>query len=108
MTGRGPVAAEAFAQTLRWRQSSADDAVPNSDAVCGHPDAAAEARGVVQEPAGCGGFQRFSPVGGAAYGIPWYVHVSPEIAPSTGPFAVSMVGQLVGIASEAPSRAVRA
>src|SRR5579862_2570153 len=50
--------------------------------------------------AGTGGFQRKSPIGGAAYGIPRNVRTAPSSLPSTMPEAVFTCG-----ADEPPNRA---
>jgi hypothetical protein len=42
----------------------------------------------VQFFAGCGAFQRKSPTGGAANGIPLKIFISPLLYPDTGPLSV--------------------
>src|SRR6185312_491498 len=49
--------------------------------------------------AGCGGRQRKSPTGAAAYGIPLKVETSPSVAPRTMPDAVRTVGPALEAAS---------
>ena len=74
MTGRRSLGFSAPVQTFRYRQSSLTDASATTGA--GVPLAqhllpyCLASRGVVQDATGWGAFQRKSPTGGAAYGMP--------------------------------------
>jgi len=85
-TGRLEVGAASLGvQTLIVKQSSLPVTAPD-DVCCTHalPNAFA-ARSPLQHAAGCGGFHRKSPTGGAAYGMPRNAVDPPLVAPTTAP-----------------------
>jgi hypothetical protein len=115
MTGTGCCGGGSGVHTLRYRQLSScgnSGAEPGGrmTAPWGQPGPNAVAsRGTDQCSIGCGAFQRKSPIGGAAYGIPTNARVAPAIFPCTGPSRVWIsvpdcpltvgvrVGALVGV-----------
>src|SRR5688572_5959703 len=85
--------AEAGAHTLRKRQSSDCIAVEPGQARCGQ---SAQNLFASRTPshffAGCVGRQRYSPTGGAAYGIPLKLETSPTVTPRKVPELVCTSG----------------
>src|SRR5678815_1798106 len=84
-------------QTFTNKQSSdefADIAEPGGKPACGHcaPKLLAS-RSPCHAGKGWGGRQRLSPTGGAAYGIPLKIEMSPSVTPRTIPEAVRTVGE---------------
>src|SRR5262245_51930278 len=53
-----------------------------------------------QRAAGCGGRQRLSPVGGAAYGMPRNWRTSLTSVPRTNPLSVTAIRELLWVAAE--------
>src|SRR5688572_19896079 len=88
MTGAGTVGKGSLTQTFSLRQSSLPVRTRSGSRIEGQLDCVLFAFRNVQAGAGCGGFHRSSPSGGAAYGIPAKTHESPLSAPCTGPFSV--------------------
>ena len=88
----------AGAHTLRNKQSSEDvfeieSAPPRGNAACGQ---SAQNLFASRTPchafAGCGGRQRYSPTGGAAYGIPLKLETFPTVTPRNDPELVCTRG----------------
>src|SRR5262245_36523739 len=91
MTGNGVPGSASGVHTLTVRQSSSErvSVVVPPAVICGRTFAGMVAsRGVVHAVTGCGGFQRFAPVGGAAYGIPRKARAVRTLVPRTTPFGV--------------------
>src|SRR6185295_2629919 len=83
-------------QTFTNKPSSdefADIAEPRGKPACGHcaPKLLAS-RSPCHAGKGWGGRQRWSPTGGAAYGIPLKLETSPSVTPRTIPDVVRTVG----------------
>src|SRR5437660_9833495 len=58
------------------------------------------------ETGGCGGRQRSGPTGGAAYGIPLKVRISPFV-PATAPAVVATIGVVAGAPAVRPAGEMR-
>src|SRR5262245_46519445 len=91
-TGSGALASAAGAHTLRYRQSSeppsSAPAVEISTQLGPH---AMVSRTPSHAGIGCGGLQRRSPTGGAAYGTPRHATTSPSRTPRTYPASVATI-----------------
>jgi hypothetical protein len=91
MTGNGPSPLGTY--TFRYKQSSEVLGVP-PPAICAHGlEKEVAARGELQAAAGCGGFQRESPTGGAAYGMPRNLYMVSVSDPFTVPLSVVAVAE---------------
>src|SRR5438046_949396 len=98
MTGSfAPFFALDGAHTFRNRQSSEEvleiESAPRGKPICAQsaPNLVAS-RTPFQVGKGCGGRQRYSPTGGAAYGIPLKMETSPSVTPRKIPEAALTVG----------------
>src|SRR4051794_24863810 len=89
------------AYTLRYRQSSLVLASPYEPASCAQWGPNLVARTLSHGALGCGAFQRSTPTGGAAYGMPRKVLMVDEEPPVTGPLSVITVRLVSGSAAVA-------
>src|SRR4249920_898751 len=91
MTGDGDARRGLGVQMLNVRQSSVPLIVPlPSGLTCAQRGGSVVACSVagIHERAGCGGFHRRSPTGGAEYGMPRYAQKEPESRPCAVPSSV--------------------
>src|SRR5580765_4896123 len=89
MTGTGDAGAGSGVQTFTLRQFSLPTTVVlPAGLTCGHITPAVAFSVDAQGAAGCGGFHRRLPSGGAANGMPRELHDTPLSMPCTIPFAV--------------------
>src|SRR5689334_21871093 len=108
MTG-APKCGRAGAKTFRYRQSSLVLTAPNGDAGCAQcgPNAVA-GRTPCHREAGCGGCQRRSPTGGAAYGTPRNELTPADEAPRSSPESTRTSGAWTREASAGEASATEA